>query len=349
VPVGVSEVGNSVKYPFATEMILRLYNDGLLTNVATLEVEPEFGYAFRIRYKKGAVRMGYSADVGLNTGAAHTVTEDKAFTKHFLRLSGFATPKGQTFLFDWWADLIGAKDDSVRRVDKAIPYIRAELPYPVYVKPVDGSRGINVWKCHNDQQVLDVLRAYERERVRVALVEETIPMPDFRIVVLDNEVISVYRRVPLQVLGNGTSTVEQLLSEAQSAAERSGRATKIPSYNPMILARLESLGLTMQYVPGAGENLQLLDVSNLSAGGTAIDLSDTIDKRWADLALNVANAFGLRFCGIDIVCDDISNGHGDYAILEVNATPGLNHYGAVGDEQDAVVRNLYARVLNIAP
>ena len=59
--------------------------------------------------------------------------------------------------------------------------------------------------------------------------------------------------------------------------------------------------------------------------------------------------FGLTFAGVDLACSDIRSADADYSVIEVNAAPGLDHYAAVGERQARIVRDLYARVLNLDP
>ncbi|MGY0231795.1 hypothetical protein [Longispora urticae] len=341
-------------YPFVTRMVDSLYRGGLLTNVATVQIEPEYGYATRIRYNDGSSRLTRGNDVGLNSGAACDVMRDKAYTKHFLRLAGVRCPRGEAFLLTWWADRIrpalarhGAAP--ARVADQLAGYAAAELGFPVYLKPVDGSQGVNVWRCADGAEIAHVLAGYEEQRIRVALVEEAVDLPDFRLVVLDGELISAYRRVPLTVVGDGRSTVAELLAGLRNEFHRTGRDTTLRTDDPRIAARLRRSGLDHGHVPGAGEHLPLLDISNLSTGGTAVDHTDSVAVRWRDLAIGVAHEFGLRFCGVDLACADLTSGHGTYSVLEVNAAPGLDHYGSVGAAQEHVVRDLYARVLNTPP
>lgn len=85
------------------------------------------------------------------------------------------------------------------------------MSYPVYVKPVKVSKGGGVYQAQSDAEVEEVLLGYEEERKRVAVIEEAIPLSDFRLVVLDGELISAYERVPLTVHGNGRYPIATLL------------------------------------------------------------------------------------------------------------------------------------------
>src|SRR5262249_47093845 len=153
-----------------------------------------------------------------------------------------------------------------------------------------------VWCVADEDELAEVIRRYERERVRVALVERRIDLPDFRLVVLDGELISAYQRVPLSVTGDGVSTVESLLVARQDGFHVSGRDTSLWIDDDRVTARLRRLGLDRTTVPAAGEVVQLLDASNLSLGGTSVDVTGKVAARWSQLAVEVATMFGLRFC-----------------------------------------------------
>jgi cyanophycin synthetase len=252
-------------------------------------------------------------------------------------------------MLNWWADEMEADTEDALRVHGAIEYINSNLSYPVYVKPHVGASGLNVWKCYSDAQVLEVLGQYERKRIKVALIEAAVSMPDYRIVVLDDMVISAYRRDPAQVVGDGVSTVEQLRNRLAKESAARDEAVHVERYIPQMNARLARIGIDNQHVLGPQEVVQLVDLSNLCAGGTAVDLTDRIDSRWATLAVGVATYFNLRLSGVDIACPDLTSDIGEYAVLEVNGSPGLDLYGAVGEPQEGIVRNLYAQVFNTMP
>ncbi len=69
----------------------------------------------------------------------------------------------------------------------------------------------------------------------------------------------------------------------------------------------------------------------------------------ATTASTIANNFNLRLCGVDLACADITDPDSDYSVLEVNASPGLDHYAASGAKQHQIVRDLYTKVFNALP
>jgi D-alanine-D-alanine ligase-like ATP-grasp enzyme len=338
-------------YAFVTRMVIELFQRGDLPDVASIEVEPEWGYVTRIAYRGGETRMTYGNDIGLNSGAASDVASDKAFTKHFLQRSGFETPAGSAFLLPWWAELIGGPraDVAMRTTADAERYVRETLGLPVYVKPVAGSQGKGVCRCERLQDVPTAIAELDAHRAKVALVEEAVDLPDYRLVMLHGEMISAYRRVPLTVVGDGVATVLALMTAVDAEYRLAGRDTRIAFDDARIVRSLDRRGLRLDSIPAASQRLALRDISNLSAGGTAEDVTDQVAPRWRTMGRDLAASFGLQFCGVDLACGDIADPGADYSILELNAAPGLDHYASVGAHQERVVRELYAKVLNVPP
>lgn len=278
-------------YPYVMRMLLRLLAEGRLPEIDHVDVEPEFGFAARIVYTDGTSRTTFGNDLGLNTAAASAAVTDKHYAKHFLRAAGISVPDGQTF------------GPGITRPTTPTVYARDTLGLPVYVKPVKGMRGDGVWYC---ESVTDVEEACALLEGHVFLVEAPIDLPDHRIVVLDGRILTAFRRTPLTVIGDGTATLAELAE-----------------HDPRIDRRLRRLDLTWDTVPAAGERVRLHEIANLATGGAPTNLTHTIAPRWAELAIAATRLFGLRLCGVDLLCADLGSSDGDYAVLELNANPGF--------------------------
>jgi len=341
-------------YPYITRNLIKLFREGKLPNVTSVLVEPEYGYTTRITYVDGGVRITYGNNLGLNVGTATDLAKDKGHTKFMLRAIGINCPNGQEFLLPWWADAIRESQErdgnsNLRVADMADSYLQSGFGYPAYIKPVDGSKGADVFKVFSPSDLRRVLEIYGERRIRVAVVEEPINMPDYRIVILDGELISAYQRIPLAVVGDGSMTIRDLLLATQQRFINEGRDTRINPNDPQIIEHLSNLEKTLDDILPAGSFLTVLPLSNLSKGGTSKDVTQTINKHWVDMASTIASNFGLRLCGVDLACADISDPKSDYSVIEVNASPGLDHYASSGPKQQELVKQLYAKVLNISP
>lgn len=348
------EIETTDHFPYVTRSLLRLYEEGHLSNVTAIDVEPDYGYVARVSYSDGSHRITYGNDLGLNTGAACDLAKDKGHSKFMLRTIGVNCPKGEEFLLPWWAERIGPTqiargNFSIRTTEQAFAYIEEGFGYPVYVKPVDGSKGGDIYKVGSADDLSTAFSTYNEKRIRVAMVEEPLLMPDFRLVSLDGDLISAYQRIPLAVIGDGERTIERLIVDKQTTFESQGRDTKLDAKDPRIEQFLRGQGLTLDFVPAPSELRQLVAISNLSAGGTSVDVTEEVNPRWVKLAAFVAENFNLRLCGLDLACVDITEDDVNYSVIEVNAAPGLDHYAMSGEAQAQLVDRLYTRVLNAFP
>ena len=92
--------------------------------------------------------------------------------------------------------------------------------------------------------------------------------------------------------------------------------------------------------------INLLDNANLSSGGEAVDVTDTIDESYKQMAVNLTREMGLRFCGVDIITPEpISRTIGNYTVIEINAAPGVDYYTQIGEAQQEIIRQTYEKIL----
>lgn len=318
---------------------------GLLSKIAPklgakLLIEPEWGIVGQITFKNGKKRYFRYNTLDLNPVGASDVAKDKDYAAFFMRKMGYPTVRGKTFYSNTWARAIG----SDRNTTAAARYA-AKIGYPVIVKPNSGSQGAGVFLVHTRAELLRALREIHRSD-RIALLQKQIAGRDYRIVVLDNSVISAYERIPLSVIGDGRSTTAQLLRKKQRQFICAGRDTRLKLDDPRISAKLSKQNISLRSVPTRGERIFLLDNANLSTGGDAIDVSNAVHPAFKKLAIRLTKDMGLRLCGVDIIVKgDIRQKPKKYWIIEVNAAPGLDHYAQTGAAQKRIVENLYLKIL----
>lgn len=308
----------------------------------SVHLEPRYGYVGQLIMPDGRRLYFRNTAFDLNGQGASEVAKDKDYAAYFMQTMGYPTPRGATFFSDAWCNAIG----SDQNLDAGYRYAKA-LGFPVIVKPNSRSQGSGVAKVFNKKEFVRAMRAvFERSKDRVALVQEVIPGDDYRIVVLDDRVISAYRRLPLAVTGDGASTIRELLIQKQAQFRGEGRETRIKLDDYRIAMRLSRLGMGMQSVPGSGEILRVLDNANLSSGGVAIDVSDVTHPGYQSMAITLSRNMGLRYSGVDIItADPIESPPGSYTILEINAAPGLDHYAETGERQRKIVEAMYEQIL----
>lgn len=311
---------------------------------ADVFLEPEWEIAGQITFKSGKRSYFRHNALDLNPVGASDIAKDKDYANLFMQRLGYPiVPDSKTFFSKEWARAIGAHH---RTIDDAYGYARY-LGFPVVVKPNSGSQGSGVAIVHNRREFYRAMRAAFKLD-RVALVQRPVHGRDYRLVVLDDKVISAYERIPLYVVGDGKASIRRLLTLKQDQFAAAGRKTRIEIDDPRISEKLKRQGLTSRSVPSHGEQVLLLDNANLSTGGDAVDVTASVSSAFQELAVRLAQDMNLRLCGVDLMVDGRIEEvpvPGEYWVLEINAAPGLDHYAKIGKAQEKIVEELYLKVL----
>ena len=309
---------------------------------AKVLLEPKWGIVGQITFKSGRHSYFRYNTLDLNPVGSSDIAKDKDFSNFFMQKLGYPTvPGSKTFFSKTWAEAIGLPS---RNIDAGYKYA-VKLGFPVIVKPNSGTQGIGVSLVHNKHEFYQAMQAIFKGD-RVALVQRRVAGRDYRIVVLDKKIISAYERIPLSVVGDGQSTIKQLLHTKQKNFIASSRDTRINMQDPRILTKLKHQKLSFRSVLSLGQKVFLLDNANLSTGGDSVDVTQKINKFFSKLAVNLTRDMGLRLCGVDIMINgDIAQKTDEFWILEINAAPGLDHYVKMGKAQEKIVEDLYFQVL----
>ncbi|MEK7116592.1 MAG: cyanophycin synthetase [Patescibacteria group bacterium] len=309
---------------------------------AKVVLEPEWGIVGQITFKSGRRSYFRYNTLDVNPMGASEIAKDKDYANFFMKSMGYpVVPGSKTFFSDRWSKAIGAPH---RNIHAAYRYVQG-LSLPVVVKPNSGSQGIGVAIVRNKREFYRAMRAVF-ETDRVALVQRPLLGKDYRIVVLDEKVISAYERVPLSIIGDGRLTIGGLLKKKQKEFVASSRDTRIKVDDPRIAEKLKHQKLSLGSTPAKGERIFLLDNANLSTGGDSVDVTSKMHSAFGKLAVKLTKDMGLRLCGVDLMIDgDIGQESAPFWVLEINSAPGLDHYAKTGKAQEKIVENLYLEVL----
>jgi len=308
---------------------------------ATVVMEPEWDIAGQIIFANGRKRYFRYSSLDLNGLGASDIAKDKDYANFFLARMGYPTIEGKVFFSPDFGRAIGRPKQNI---DAAFRYATS-LGMPVVVKPNSGSQGTGVAFVQTKKEFYVAMRRVFKTD-RVALVQRPVAGKDYRVVVLDDKIISAYERIALSVVGDGRAKVDRLLARKQKAFRTSGRDTSIRTDDPRITIKLQRQGLSRDSVIETGRRVFLLDNANLSTGGDAVDVTKTIHPEFKKIAVRITKDMGLRLCGVDLMVNgDITQKPADYRVIEINSAPGLDHYAKAGAEQEQIVEDLYLEVL----
>ena len=189
---------------------------------------------------------------------------DKEDTKYLLEQAEVEVPRG----------------DIIRRessLEEACRYVG----YPLVIKPVDGNhgRGITVNIQNYEDALVAFSNAKESSRSGAIIVEKFITGEDYRLLVINNKLVAAAIRTPAHVIGDGKSTVQELIDKVNKDPRRGygheNVLTQI-TVNDLTKTIIKDAGYTLDSVIPEGERLILKDTANLSTGGTAEDVTDIV-------------------------------------------------------------------------
>ena len=269
--------------------------------------------------KYSLVQLGYGANQKRIQATVTSETSsigvelacDKEDTKYLLEQAEVEVPRGDIISRE------GSLEDACRYVG-----------YPLVIKPIDGNHGRGITVDINSYE--DALEAFKvaKEVSRRVIVEKYITGEDYRLLVINNIFVAAAKRTPAHVVGDGKSTIEELVEEVNKDPRRGYGHEKVLTaitINDLTKTIITDAGYTVDSVLKEGEQLILKDTANLSTGGTAEDVTDIIHPANVSMAERISKIIDLDICGIDVMTSDISQPLSDTsgAVLEVNAGPGF--------------------------
>ncbi len=230
------------------------------------------------------VQLGYgkyqqrirAAVTGQTSNIAVETASDKELTISLLSDVGVPTPRHR---------LVRSAEAAVAAAER--------FGFPLVVKPLDVSHGRGI--SLNLGSVEEVARAYAiaAEYSSSVLVETLLPGKDYRVLVINGEVVAVAERVPAHVVGDGEHSIAELIEIVNSDPRRGFghekvlTKIKVTHQSELLLGRA---GYSLDTLLPPGEVLYLASTANLSTGGTAIDRTTEIHYETREIARRAARS-----------------------------------------------------------
>ena len=201
--------------------------------------------------------------------------------------------------------------------------------WPCVVKPVSsgGGKGVtaDIKTLSDLETAFTFAKKYSNDAV---MVEAFVPGDDYRLMVLRGRFFAAIRREPSSVIGDGKSTVAQLLlavNRFRSANMVRSRYLRPIAADDILKQHLTGQGVSLSTVLDSGRRITLRSNANLSTGGICTDVTKSAHPHVKQMAEAVAQTIGLAAAGVDYITTDIERSWEEGgALIEVNATPGAD-------------------------
>ncbi len=272
-----------------------------------------------------------------DTTLSHFIMENKTVTKKLLAEDGYAVPGGGEY----------------HSMDEALGSYEKYRDQAIVVKPKSTNYGIgiSVFKEFPDKDSYKEALEIAFEEDDAVLVEEFVAGTEYRFFVLNGKVEAVLLRVPANVIGDGKSTISELIDEKNTDPLRG--INHLAPLAKIEKGSIESLmlrgqGHTFDSVPEEGEQVFLRENSNISTGGDSIDFTDDMHPSYNTVAVGIAETLDVNVTGIDLIIPDYTKestkDYPGYSCIEANFNPAMNMHAYVSEGKG---RRLSKKVLTM--
>jgi glutathione synthase/RimK-type ligase-like ATP-grasp enzyme len=266
------------------------------------------GLVFRVSSPTKTVHIGSGrcSQYPQNGASASTLASDKYFTHVILERAGVPTLGGNYFFL---RNRLRAYRPGGHEAEDARAYFR-QLGGSAFVKPLTGSRGDFAQALHGcaalDSYLAEVSKVYD-----AILMQPVVRGHEYRVFLLDDEVLFCARKFPPYVLGDGARSLRALLTAHNEALRDRG-------LSPVLVT--DDNGALDMILP-AGARWDIPGRTNWSAGGTMVLDAPQSDAALA-LAQQAARALGLRVAAVDLFSEIAADTEAN-RVIEVNANPSI--------------------------
>ena len=254
-------------------------------------------------------RRIWTAESDRTSAIAEGISRDKDLAKTLLASCGVPVPEGR--LVESATDAWDAAED---------------IGLPVVVKPSDGNHARGVFTNLMSRAEVESAYVAAVEEGSGVIVERYVRGSEHRLLVIGGKLAAAARGETATVVGDGRSTIDELIDLQINSDPRRGAAEEFPldvillAENPVARLEVARQGFAPDSVPEAGREVLIV-----RSGNHTDDVTDLVHPETAATVALAARIVGLDICGVDLVCEDISRPLDEQrgAIVEVNAGPGL--------------------------
>ena len=196
------------------------------------------------------------------------------------------------------------------------------------VKPNYGCEGQEVFLCHSIKETESAIQKLFKTQDSISICPYYDIKTEYRTFYLDGEVKLIYGKTKPFVVGNGKSTIGELV-EGLNLPDKS-----------VVKDNLKDLNLS--YIPTMGEKVDISWKHNLSGGAKPNILENgELYEQIEQLAIHAGKAMNINFATIDI----IETTDGNLYVLEINSGIGATIFIESVDGGMEIIKDIYRQAV----
>lgn len=268
--------------------------------------------------------------------ATRAICNNKITTATTLNRKGVRTPQTSVYGVE---DIDRAFEESFKQAKQVVIKARA----------LTLGRGVflNVTKKNFFEHFAACLKVQSRNHRPDALVQEMVPGFEMRVSVVEGELDNVLVRIPAYVVGDGRSTINDLIDAKNLRRARCAYfGNKLIKRDHNLRSYMSAYRLDESQIPIDGERVLLSSISNASYGGETAIVTDLVSDQIKDTALRAVAAIpGLRTAGVDVMAESFDSTAP--VVIELNSFPHAHlsiypYFGTGTNPLSRLLRAIYA-------
>ncbi len=317
----------------------------------------QLGHGILELSKDGRVTRVQQNITAIDDPVTHLVALNKVLVNQLLATAGLPIARSVTF--------------TLATIGRAAAFLE-QVGRPCVVKPASGTGGgQGITTGIRTGRQLGWAATIAAQACTEMLLEEQIAGNNYRLLFLDGVLLDAIERRPPCIVGDGRSTIRQLVAATNAArlspkswtVDRGPRTDRTPgavtlspghlvtlSFSQVLIAvdadmrhTLAERGLTLASIPAANDVIAVKTVISQNAAADNVTVTDRLHPLVTSEAARAARTVGVRLAGVDIITRDptVPLEQSGGIILEVNTTPGFHyHYGKSDGTYPVAVRVL---------
>lgn len=280
-----------------------------------------YDWIFRLSCNNNVAHIfGYQFDN--NSATSQLICADKCATSDILLFNGVPAVKHVFFMSPININYVGVSGNWERVIELLNNHGK------LVCKTNEGSGGGNVYLI-SDQFELEkaVHKIFSHSRAMAVCPFHEI-LNEYRVVVLNNKVKIIYSKQIPYLIGDGESTLRQLLISYAQAHIDCPLDFNVPVDENMTILN-------------DGEKYHLNWKHNLGQGATPVIVRDEgVIKNLSELALQAVKAVNIMFASVDIIQTE-----GKFMVLEINSGVMMEHFSQTDADHYLIAKNIYREAI----
>jgi len=266
-----------------------------------------------------------------NIGIGKTIANDKLLTEQFLSYAGIKTPDTKFF--------------KPSEYSKAVEYVKSQSSKCV-LKPKDLRQSLGAFRdvdINNLESAWNEnLKIQKKYKVKnpLIIIQKQVEGLELRVTVIEGKADTATFRAPGYVIGDGKSTIEDLINQKNENRKKNNFHYKNPfRFNEALQIGLKNKNLSLDSILDLDEYLILYPTVGISTGRDNIEISEFIHPNIFKQAEEAVTAVpNVHTAGVDIMINSLDATEG--TILEVNQNPAfqVNYFNMYGIKQDPLAK-----------